>query len=63
MEDDKPDINLKKFRKHEKTFPWSLIRKLVIAIILGGVLFYLYKTLEQKPKKINDTELEIEFPD
>ena len=63
MEEEKPDIDLAKYRKHKKEIPWPLIRKLIIAVILASVLLYLYNYEAKSTAQIDDSELEIEFPD
>lgn len=58
------DINLSRFRRHNKERPWSLIRKLLIAVALIGLLYYVYYEMTLEPvSSIDATELEIEMPD
>ena len=59
--DEKP-VNLKQYQKHEKRFPWALIRKIVIVLVLLGLLIYLSKT-DSKDKSPQPNEIKIEIQD
>lgn len=58
MEEDEK-INLKRFKTHQRKFPWALFRKILIALTLIGVLWYAKIVLEEK----QETEIELEFTD
>ncbi len=61
--DEDSDIDLRRFRRHNKETPWSLIRKLLIAVALIGLLYYVYYEMTSEPfSSIDATEIEIEMP-
>jgi hypothetical protein len=54
-------INLKQYKKHEKKFPWALIRKIIVVALMFGLLFYLSRTVMSKPDpKSNEIKIQIE---
>jgi hypothetical protein len=46
--EDKPEIDLNRFRSHKRRIPWVLIRKLVIVSVILGLLFFLKDLIEDK---------------
>lgn len=60
--DDKPEINLKRFKSHERKIPWQLIRKVVIAAVIIGLSIYLSKSLKEKSNSNNEIELDLFQP-
>lgn len=59
MSSEEPEINLKRFKRHERKIPWALIRKIIIAAILIGLTLYFTNSLKGKNK--NSDEIEINF--
>lgn len=52
-------LDLGKHKRHERKFPWGLMRKIIVAFILLGLLVYLNYTLNKKAG--DQHEIEIEF--
>lgn len=46
--EDKPEIDLNRFRSHKRRIPWVLIRKLVIVSVILGLLYFLKDLIEEK---------------
>ena len=53
------EIDLKRFKKHQRKIPWHLIRKIIVAIVLIGLSIYLTKSI--KGKKNPNTEIELDL--
>lgn len=54
-------LDLKKFQKHKRKFPWGLIGKIAMAIIIIGLLLYLNKSLSNKKAELpKEVEIEID---
>lgn len=51
MSEDNPQINLKKFTRHQRKMPWGLIIRIVIAILIITGLYLGFKYLEKTDKK------------
>ena len=49
--EDKPEIDLDRFRNHKRSIPWALIRKIVIVSVILGLLYF-FKDLMQKKKDV-----------
>ena len=60
MIDDGEKIDLSRFKRHERKFPWALIRKIIIAAVLIGLSVYLSNTLKNTSVKSNEIELDLE---
>lgn len=61
-EEERYGMNLKKYKKHQRSFPWALVRKIVIAIALIGLAIYLNNVLKEKENTApDDQEIEIEL--
>ena len=62
---DKPQIDLNKYRSHQRKIPWVLIRKIVIVSIIIGLLYFFKDVMKgEKVKVVNpqdDIEVEIEL--
>ncbi|MEX1002281.1 MAG: hypothetical protein WDZ35_09230 [Crocinitomicaceae bacterium] len=58
-------LDLSKFRKHQRSIPWGLIRKVFIAIVFLVLFYYLFNTLQEKPgsEQKADEGIEIELVD
>jgi hypothetical protein len=56
------DINLGRFKTHQRKFPWSLIKKVIIAVVLIGLLVYLNRVLSNKEHKEEGIEVDVEMP-
>ena len=52
-------LDLRRFKRHEKKIPWSLIRKIVIALVMILLTIYLGKVIKNKENKTNEIELEL----
>ena len=64
-EEEKPDINLRKYKTHQKKFPWALIRKIVIACTTIGLMYYFInqsKKTQEPPvnNQVDSTEVEVD---
>lgn len=46
-------IDLKRFVRHEKVFPWRFILKVIIGLTLVALAYYLTKELESKGNELN----------
>ena len=62
MKTDEPNgnrsrIDLKQHQRFKRVVPWALIRKVVMATVLGGLIYYL---TSQLPQKQQDTPSGIE---
>lgn len=57
--DDDQKINLSRFKRHERKFPWALVRKIIIAAILIGLTVYLSNTLREKKNRSNEIQLDL----
>ena len=54
-------LDLKRFKRHHKKFPWGLIRKIFITITLIGILLYLNNVLSEKRENtIEGVEIEVD---
>ncbi len=60
MTETDPKIDLKRFKKHERKIPWALIRKIIIALVLLGLIIYLNHTMKSKTNDHNQIELQLE---
>ncbi len=59
---EQPQINLKQHQRFKRVIPWSLIRKAVLALILGGLIYYLMNALpKNEPIENPETGIEIEI--
>ena len=58
MKDERPNINLARFKRHEKKFPWTIIRKLIIAIILLGLMYFAADSLKNAKNNQNQIDAE-----
>lgn len=54
MRNDENDyhINLKRFVRHEKVFPWRFIAKVIIGLILVALAYYLTKEMAEKENEL-----------
>lgn len=52
-------VNLSKFQRHQRSFPWALIRKIAMAIIIIGLVWYASKVISEKKEK-EGIELDIQ---
>jgi hypothetical protein len=59
MSKEEAKIDLKRFKRHERKFPWALIRKILIAAVLLGLVYYLNTVLKNR-KEETPEEFEIE---
>lgn len=67
MDETGSDINLKRFKKHQRKFPWAFIRKLIIVIVLLLVFYYIKSEFDKKSKEgkldvFEGIEVDIEIP-
>jgi hypothetical protein len=64
IEEEEIEINLSRFRKHERRFPWRLIKNLLVTIILTTLLYFLaqevVKMNSKKPLNLEEIEVEID---
>lgn len=56
----KPEINLRQFKRFEKQMPWGLIRKIVLFGLLGYAVYYSMNSLERNTEIKLDNLDEIE---
>jgi hypothetical protein len=54
MRNDERDyhINLKRFVRHERVFPWRFIAKVIIGLILVAMAYYLTKEMAAKENEL-----------
>lgn len=58
---DSPKLDIRKFKRHQRKYPWSLIIKILMASIIIGLLVYLNKILDdKKPEDRKEIEVEID---
>ena len=57
---EKPEIDLNKYRQHQKRIPWGLIRKIIIAITTILLMYYFINQVEESKEKQIDTSEGIE---
>lgn len=62
MEENKPDINLQKYRQHQRRIPWGLIRKIIIGASTIGLIYYFINQMEgmQKEQEVKPAADEVE---
>ena len=57
---EKPEIDLNKYRQHQKRIPWGLIRKIIIAITTILLMYYFIN----QEKQIDTSEgIEVDVED
>ena len=56
------ELDIRKYKKHEKKFPWGLVRKIIIAAILIGLFYYLQKEMRKNGSKGPEFTIEVEEP-
>jgi hypothetical protein len=60
--EDKPKIDLGRYRNHQRKIPWVLIRKIVILTVIIGLLYCFKDLMKSKEEKINPPEgIEVEI--
>lgn len=62
--ENEPEIDLNRFRKHQRRIPWVLIRKIVIVSVIIGLLYFFKDLLKQKStnqENQNGIEVEVEL--
>ena len=47
MEENKPDIDLQKYRQHQRRIPWGLIRKIIVGAATLGLVYYFVNQMEE----------------
>jgi len=66
MDDSSSDIDLKRFKKHQRKFPWAFIRKLIIVAVLLGLFYYIKTEFDKKSSQEIDSsegiEVDVEIP-
>ncbi|UKN00530.1 hypothetical protein K6119_12385 [Paracrocinitomix mangrovi] len=65
MTSKKPKVDLSKYRNHQRKFPWGLIRKLIIAVVIIGLVYYFVDIIEKRneerlKQEYNSKEIEVE---
>jgi len=62
---EKPEINLRQYKRFNRKVPWSLIRKIVLFSVFGYLVFYglnefKFKTDQvSEPKPIDNMEIDV----
>lgn len=51
MKENKPEIDLHKYRQHQRKIPWGLIRKIIIGASTIGLIYYFMHQMEDIQKK------------
>jgi hypothetical protein len=51
MEDERIDIDLKRFKSHQRRFPWAFIRKAIIVSVILGLFYYIKTEFDKKSTK------------
>jgi len=66
MDEKNSDIDLRRFKKHQRKFPWVFIRKLIIVAVLLGLFYYIKTEFDRKSSQDNDAsegiEVDVEIP-
>ena len=60
----KPQIDLNRYRNHQRKFPWGLVRKLIIGIATVLLLYYFTQQMAEANEKKEDekpNEIEVEI--
>ncbi len=58
---DENQINLQQFKRYNRRFPWSLIVRIIVALITIGLIVYLATIIQEKQEKTAPSfEIEIE---
>lgn len=62
---EKPQIDLNKYRQHQKKIPWGLIRKIIIGVATILLLYYFVNQMEntQEKKSEKSDEIEVDVAD
>jgi short subunit fatty acids transporter len=51
---DEPKLSISKYKRHQKKMPWPLIFKILIAILVVLLLFWLNKPKKESPNNYNE---------
>ncbi len=58
------EINLNRYRRHERKFPWRLIKNLIVTIILATLMYILAQEISKmnakEPQNLQEIEVEID---
>lgn len=64
IENEGLEINLNRFRRHQRKFPWRLIKNLLVVVVLSTLLYLLAqeaaKMGENQPKSFDEIEVEVD---
>ena len=64
LTEDDQKVDLQQFRRHQRKFPWKLIKNLLVTILLAGLLYYLSKEIQRmqqpNPTPIDGIEVEVD---
>ncbi|MCG8576210.1 MAG: hypothetical protein MI810_15070 [Flavobacteriales bacterium] len=64
MEQEEIKVELRQFKRHERKFPWRLLWRVIVAVLILGLLYYFSKLVEEKATtdtESSDDEIEIIF--
>ncbi|NOQ74512.1 MAG: hypothetical protein GQ574_21050 [Crocinitomix sp.] len=63
--DEKIVVDFKKFKGHHRKFPWTLIIRVIVALVSIAIIFFLVQFLDERlkeqPTEKRDIEIEVEF--
>ena len=64
IENEELEINLNRFRRHQRKFPWRLIKNLFVVVVLSTLLYFLAKEAakmrENQSKSFDGIEVEVD---
>lgn len=64
IENEELEINLNRFRRHQRKFPWRLIKNLFVVVVLSTLLYFLAteaaKMRENQSKSFDEIEVEVD---